>query len=88
MDKHLLEILCCPSTKMAMRLARQDEIAALNRSIALGNVNSVAGTSVATPLAEALITRDGKTIYRIDDGIPVMLIDEGINTHQIVGFPE
>ena len=87
MDKHLLEILCCPSTKMAVRMARQDEIAALNHSITDGNVHSVAGALVATPLTEALITRDGKTIYRIDAGIPVMLIDEGINTQQIAEFP-
>lgn len=88
MDKHLLEILCCPSTRMAVRLARQDELAALNRSIALGNATSVSGSSVETPIAEALITRDGKIIYRIDDGIPVMLVDEGINTNQVAEFPD
>ena len=87
MDKHLLEILCCPSTKMAVRMARLDEIAALNHSIATGSVKSVAGTPVANPLVEALITRDSKTIYRIDEGIPVMLVDEGINTRQIAEFP-
>jgi len=25
-----------------------------------------------------LITKDGKTIYRIDEGIPIMLIEKGI----------
>ena len=30
------------------------------------------------PLREALITRDRRTVYRVDDGIPVLLIEEGI----------
>lgn len=87
MDKHLLEILCCPATKMAVRMARPDEITALNRSIAAGEVSSCAGTPIAAPLAEALITQDGKTLYRVDEGIPVMLVDEGIKTLQIADFP-
>ncbi len=87
MDKHLLEILCCPSTKVPVRIARAEEIAALNQSISSGNLNTVAGTKIVTALTEALITQDRKTIYRVDEGIPVMLIDEGIPTQQIEGFP-
>jgi uncharacterized protein YbaR (Trm112 family) len=34
-----------------------------------------------------LITRDGRTIYRIEDDIPVMLADEAIATAQIADFP-
>jgi uncharacterized protein YbaR (Trm112 family) len=33
-------------------------------------------------LREALITADGKWIYRIDDGIPVLLVDEAIAASQ------
>lgn len=68
-------------------MARADEITALNRSIADGVVSSCAGTPIAAPLAEALITQDGKIIYRVDEGIPVMLVDEGIKTRQITDFP-
>ena len=45
------------------------------------------GATVAAPLAEGLITSDGKVIYRIDDGIPVMLPDEAIGTTQLHDFP-
>jgi uncharacterized protein YbaR (Trm112 family) len=38
----------------------------------------VDGKKVDTPLDAGLITEDGETIYRIDDDIPIMLIDEGI----------
>jgi len=37
-------------------------------------------------LAAALVTRDGKTIYRIDDDIPVLLPEEAIAGHQIAGL--
>jgi uncharacterized protein len=88
MDKHLLEILCCPLTREPVRAARRDELDALNQSIAQGGVVSIAGAPIQAALAEALITRDRKTIYRIDDGIPVMLVDEGIGTLQLNNFPK
>jgi uncharacterized protein len=87
MDKHLLEILCCPLTREPVRALRRDELDVLNRSIAEGAVVSIAGTPIGTTLSDALITRDRKTIYRIDDGIPVMLVDEGIGTLQLKDFP-
>lgn len=40
------------------------------------------------PLREALITRDRKQIFRVDDGIPVLLAEEAINPSQIADFPE
>ncbi len=61
----------------------QDKLDALNGRISQGGVVEVGGDAVATPLQEGLITEDGKTIYRIDDGIPVMLIDKGIAAEQI-----
>ena len=87
MDKNLLEILCCPSSKVPVRVTRRDELDVLNHSIAAGCVVTVAGTPVQSTVEEALITRDGKVIYRVDGGIPVMLIDEGIGTLQLNDFP-
>ena len=43
---------------------------------------------LSAPLREALVTRDRKTVYRIDDGIPVLLAEEGIATAQIADFPK
>ena len=43
-----------------------------------GGVQRVDGVPQTEPLREALITRDRKTVYRVDDGIPVLLIEEGI----------
>jgi uncharacterized protein YbaR (Trm112 family) len=87
MDKRLLDILCCPVTKSPLRLATGSELAALNRAIAADKVSNGAGARVTAPLAAALVTRDARTAYRIDDDIPVMLADEAIATTQAEDFP-
>lgn len=87
MDKRLLDILCCPVSKTPLRLLGKSELDALNKAIAGGTVATVASAAVHQPLAEGLITTDRKVIYRIDDGIPVMLPEEGIGTLQLVDFP-
>jgi len=76
MDRRLLDILCDPVTKSPVRLLSSGELEALNRAIAAGQVRTEAGAPLAAAAAAELITRDGRTIYRIDDDIPVMLVDE------------
>ena len=87
MDMHLLDILCCPVSKSPLRPLTEAELAALNRAIAAGGVANKAGAPVAEPFAAGLITRDARTIYRIQDDIPVMLADEGIASEQVADFP-
>ena len=87
MDSRLLEILVCPLSKTPLRTLTRAELEALNRAIGSGAVQTVLGSAVAAPLRTGLITRDGKVIYRIDDGIPVLLADEGIGTVQLNDFP-
>ena len=77
-DKKLLDILCCPKTKIDVELLSKDELNRLNELIKKGSVKNVGGQLVEEPLKEGLITIDKKTVYRIEDDIPVMLIDEGI----------
>ena len=87
MDKRLLDILCCPVSKTPVRLLTRHQLDALNGAIAAGQVDTVAGVAVREPVAEALITTDRKLIYRIEDGIPVMLPEEGIGILQLTDFP-
>ncbi|WP_057680337.1 hypothetical protein [Xanthomonas euvesicatoria] len=61
---------------------------ALNAAIAGGTLQRADGTAQTQPLREALITRDRKQIFRVDDGIPVLLAEEAIATAQIADFPE
>jgi uncharacterized protein YbaR (Trm112 family) len=88
LDPRLLDILCCPVSKVPVTPLSQAQLADLNRRIAAGEVQTVSGGLVRNALAAGLITTDGKVIYRIDDGIPVMLPDEGIGTTQFTDFPK
>lgn len=87
LDRRLLDILCCPVSKTPVALLTKAQLADLNRRIAAGEVLTVAGVSVTATLNDGLVTTDGKVIYRIDDGIPVLLADEGIGTTQMHDFP-
>jgi len=87
MDKRLLDILCCPVSKTPVRPLSKHELEALNTAVTAGKVDSVAGAAVREKISEALITTDGKVIYRVEDGIPVMLPEEGIGTTQLTDFP-
>ncbi len=83
----LLEILCCPKTKVPVEMLSAEKLEKLNAEIKAGGVKYVDETTVDQPVQEGLITEDGQTVYRIDDDIPVMLIDKGIATRQIADWP-
>ena len=87
MDRKLLDILCCPVTKQPLALLDKAELAALNAAIAAGGVPRQDGSQQLEAISEGLITRDHLTLYRIDDGIPVLLADEAIATTAIANFP-
>ena len=87
MDRKLLDILCCPSTRQPLVMLDAQALDALNRAIATGGIKRADDSVQADALREALLTRDRKTVYRVDDGIPVLLAEEAIATAQIEGFP-
>lgn len=74
----LLEILVCPETKQPVSLATAECLAALNQKIRSGELRNRGGDPVEKELSEALIREDGRVLYPVDDGIPVMLIEESI----------
>ncbi|AER57116.1 hypothetical protein DSC_12360 [Pseudoxanthomonas spadix BD-a59] len=87
MDRKLLDILCCPVSRQPLGPLEARGLEALNRAIAAGTLKRVDDTVQVEPLKEALVTRDRKIVYRIDDGIPVLLAEEGIATVQVADFP-
>jgi len=86
MDRKLLDILVCPASRQPLALLDKTGLDALNRAIASGGVLRVDDSPQAEPLREALVTHDRKTLYRVDDGIPVLLIEEGIAAAQVPGL--
>ncbi len=86
MDRKLIDLLVCPATRQPLALLDKPGLEALNRAIAAGGVQRADDTPQTEPVREALITRDRKTIYRVDDGIPVLLIEEGIAATAVEGL--
>ena len=84
MDKKLLSILCCPVTHRDLALARPELVKRVNGAIAAGSVSNRDGVILTEPLSEALVTGDGKIIYPVADGIPVLLEGESISGEEFI----
>jgi uncharacterized protein len=74
----LVEILVCPETRQPVALAAPPVLEAVNARIRSGALRNRGGQPVVQELAEALVREDGHVLYPVDDGIPVMLIEESI----------
>jgi uncharacterized protein YbaR (Trm112 family) len=74
----LLEILVCPETKQPVRTATAELLARLNARVREGQLRNRGGGAVSKEIEEGLVREDGRVLYPVDDGIPVMLIEESI----------
>ncbi|MCK7594331.1 Trm112 family protein [Lysobacter sp. CAU 1642] len=86
MDKRLLDILCCPESKQPVSLLAGRQLDTLNQGLAAGSLKLVDGSPASGPLKAALITADAQRVYRIEDGIPVMLVDQAIDVRGLDGL--
>ncbi len=77
-SSELLEILVCPETKQPIAPASADVLARINAEIDAGRLRNRGGEAVKARISEGLVRQDGRILYPVDDGIPVMLIDESI----------
>ena len=75
-DPELLEILVCPETKQPVAAAASDLLERLNARVDDGTLRNRGGEPVSKRIEEGLLREDGKILYVIDDGIPVMLEQE------------
>jgi uncharacterized protein YbaR (Trm112 family) len=85
-DGKLLEILCCPVSKTPLNVLGQEKLLRLNSEINNGEALYVDGKKVKEPFQEGLITEDGKVLYSVQDGIPILLEEKGIGTTQFQDF--
>jgi uncharacterized protein YbaR (Trm112 family) len=78
-SQDLLDILVCPETKQPVAPASDDLLAKLNQQIEAGSLRNRGGDAVSSRIEEALLREDGQILYLVDDGIPVMLVEESIS---------
>jgi uncharacterized protein YbaR (Trm112 family) len=83
LDKDLLAILCCPETKQPVTVAESALVEKLNAAVARGGLKNKGKKPVSEQMDGGLICADQKILYPIREGIPVMLIEEGIPLDQV-----
>lgn len=83
MDKCLFDIFCCLVSKMLVWFVLWMELEVVNWFIGVGMLQMVGGQIVIVWIDEVLIIVDGKVIYWVEDGILVMLFEEGIGILQL-----
>ena len=77
-NSELLEILVCPETRQPVAQADAPLLARLNAEIEARRLRNRGGEALSKPIEEGLLREDGKVLYVVDDGIPVMLVEESI----------
>ena len=77
-SEELLEILVCPETKQPVKPASDEVLGKLAEEVAAGRVRNRGGQTVTQAPTEGLVREDGRILYPVDEGIPVMLIEESI----------
>ena len=82
-NPELLEILVCPETRQPVAQADALLLAKLNAEIEARSLRNRGGEAVAKPIEEGLLREDGKVLYVVDDGIPVMLVEESIEIPEL-----
>jgi len=85
-DGKLLKLLCCPVSKIPLTRLTAIQFEHLNAAIESGGVRTVTGEPVTQTLQEGLVTEDGKVVYPVADGIPLLLEEHGIGTTQLRDF--
>jgi uncharacterized protein YbaR (Trm112 family) len=77
-DPELLKILCCPETHQPVALAAAAALEKINARIQSGGAHNRGGQAVAEKIEGGLVRADGKFLYPIRQGIPIMLMDEAL----------
>ena len=83
LDPELLVILVCPESKQPVAMAGTALLDRLNASVEAGRAFTRSGNPVADPVTEGLLREDGRILYPVREGIPIMLIDESIDVSDL-----
>lgn len=84
MNSELLSILVCPETKAKLNFVSTDVLNKLNQLIIAHKLKNRAGVVIEQKIEAGLIRADNKILYPIRNGIPIMLLDEGIALDNLI----
>lgn len=79
----MLAILRCPEDRSALTAASDDVIAKLNAEIRDRKLANKAGHQLEAALDGGFIRADGKRMYPVVNGIPLLMSDEAIDLDQV-----
>jgi uncharacterized protein YbaR (Trm112 family) len=78
LDPEFLQILRCPKTRKPLRMASAAELQAINRRITDQEVVDASGRKREQPITEGLVPEGEALLYPVEDGIPILLIDDAL----------
>jgi uncharacterized protein YbaR (Trm112 family) len=78
MDPELLSILRCPETRQPLRPAPAELLASLNEKIRQGKLRNRSGGAITECCEAGLLREDGKALYPVRGGQPILLVAEAI----------
>ncbi len=78
MNAELLAVLRCPATRQPLGVAEAALIERLNARVAAGELCNGAGQKLTAPLEAGLVRADGRALYPVRNGVPVLLVDEAV----------
>ncbi|MCH6549231.1 MAG: Trm112 family protein [Proteobacteria bacterium] len=70
-------------THKGLSVVRPDHLKKINTAISEGRLANRDGAILSESLKEALITDDGKIMYPVNDGIPVLLEGASVELNQL-----
>ncbi len=76
--KHILDIVVCPKTKQKLKPADYALIERINLLIEKGEAKNKSGSTLIQKIEGGLVREDGKYLYPVIEGIPILLPEEAI----------
>lgn len=84
MDPKVLAMLVCPASHQPLAVGDTKLTAKVLARISAGNLTSIGGGKFKESLDGLLVRQDGQVAYPIQDGIPLLLVESGIDLTSLV----
>lgn len=82
-SESILQILVCPHSRQSLKVLSKIDTEKVGNMFEKGVLNTVGGSKVNEKPTELLIREDLKVAYPVRDGIPILLLEEGIDLSQL-----